>query len=283
MGGEQVRVIEGDALEVMATMPDGSVDAIVTDPPYGIDYQSSHRPKELRFAKIKNDTTPFIAWLPDAYRISATPSALVCFCAWKTQEEFKAAIIKAGYEVKSQVIWDRDSHGMGDLEGEFAPQHDVIWFATKGDYKFPGKRPKSVLRHVRIAGSALRHPNEKPLRLMIDLVESVCPRGGFVYDPFAGSGATLEACLKSGRRAVGTELDPRYIPVIRRRLASAATPLFDGPADEATTASLNTTTSHSPLDAELAAFRAAQRAARPGGDLPGQMSLLDVNGEEQGR
>lgn len=204
------------------------MDAIVTDPPYGIAYQSAWRTDRAAWLpKIANDEAPFVDWLPEGYRVLKDGGALICFCAWKTQEDFRLAIQDAGFEIKSHVIWDRDSHGMGHLEGEFAPQHDVIWFATKGSFTFPGKRPKSVLRHLRVQPKALRHPNEKPIRLMIDLIQATCPRDGLVLEPFAGSGSTLEACMKSGRRCLGIELDERYIPVIKRRCREAETPLFD--------------------------------------------------------
>lgn len=66
-----------------------------------------------------------------------------------------------------------------------------------------------------------RHPTEKPLPLMSDLIESSSRRGEIVLDPFAGSGSTLVAAALTGRRAVGCELDPRYVDVICRRLAKA--------------------------------------------------------------
>jgi DNA modification methylase len=223
-----VEVWQGDCRELMARIPEGTVEAVVADPPYGIDYQSAWRTDRSAWKpKIANDKEPFVAWLPEAFRVTKDGGALACFCVWQVQETFRVAIEGAGFTVRSQVIWDRDWHGMGDLAGEFGPQHDVIWFAVKGRFIFPGKRPKSVLRHARVAPDQLVHPNEKPLRLMGDLVKSLCPSDGLVVDPFAGSGTTGIACMKTGRRAILIEVEPRYISVIHRRLRDAATPLFD--------------------------------------------------------
>jgi DNA modification methylase len=224
-----VRVIHGDSLQVLPTLEAESIDSIATDPPYGIDYQSAWRTdRSAWLPKIANDREPFLAWLGEAYRLVKVGGTLACFCAWKTQEEFRSAIESVGFAVRSQVVWDRDSHGMGDLGAEFAPQHDIIWFATKGAYSFPGKRPKSVVRHQRVAPGALKHPNEKPVRLMIDLLNAITPRDSLILDPFAGSGSTLVACLKTGRRGIGIEIDARYIKTIERRLKEAETPLFTG-------------------------------------------------------
>ncbi len=88
-GVEDVRLIHGDCLEVLPTLAAGSVDAIVTDPPYGIDYQSARRTdRSAWLPKIANDKEPFTAWLPEAFRVTKEGSALACFCAWQTQEAF---------------------------------------------------------------------------------------------------------------------------------------------------------------------------------------------------
>lgn len=133
---ERKQVIEGDCLEVMLSFSSGAFDAVITDPPYGIDYQSAWRTERLRKPKIANDTTPALDWLEEAYRITKDGGCLVCFCRWDTEQDFRNAIKAAGWVVKSQVIWDKDIHSMGDLRGEFAPQHENIIFAVKGRFTF---------------------------------------------------------------------------------------------------------------------------------------------------
>lgn len=214
------QVIQGDCLDVMRGMDAASVDAVVCDPPYGIAYQSSWRTdKAKRKPPIANDAHPFIWWLYPAYQLTKPGGCLVCFCHWREAEAFRWAIEIAGYTIKSQVIWDREWHGMGDLRGQFAPQHDVIWFAAKGKYTFPGTRPKSVLRSARITGEALVHPTEKPVDLMRQCVRSVTPPGGTVLDPFTGSGSTGCAAVLEGFDFVGIEMDAEYCEIARRRIA----------------------------------------------------------------
>lgn len=210
---------QGDCLDVLKTFPDNSVDSVVTDPPYGIDYQSARRTAEKRSAKIANDKTPFIWWLYDAARIMREGAALACFCEWKHAEKFRMAIECAGLTIRSQCIWDRDWHGMADPKVCFAPQHDIVWFATKGKgFAFPNKRPSSVLRYRKVSPDALVHPNEKPVELLRDLVQSITPPSGIVLDPFAGSGSTLVAAMLEGFRFVGIERESEYVEIIKRRL-----------------------------------------------------------------
>lgn len=192
-------LINGDCLEILKTLPEQSVDSIITDPPYGIDYQSARRTdKTKRLKKISNDKTPFIWWLYDAFRVCKDGGGLIVFCRWDVQEAFRQAIEWSGFTIKSQVIW----------------------FAVKGKFKFPGKRPKSVIHSQRISGEKLLHPNEKPIDLMEQLIEAVAPREGTVLDCFMGSGSTGVACKNLDRKFIGIEKDPQYFEIAKKRIAS---------------------------------------------------------------
>ena len=204
-------LIQGDSLLVLPYLPAGIVDAVVTDPPYGIGY------KDGSGRSVVNDNAPFIWWLYHACRATKPGGSLLCFCRWDVQDAFKFAIEIAGYKVRSQVIWDRVVHGAGDTKRTFAPRHDVIWFATKGDFFFPAGRPASVLPVRRILNN-LVHPTEKPVDLMQDLICSVCPQDGLVVDPFMGSGPTGLAALNSSRRFLGIEITDEHYATAKRRL-----------------------------------------------------------------
>lgn len=216
-----INLFNGDCLEVLRTLEDNSIDSIVTDPPYGMDYQSARRSEAERFKKIPNDKKPFVWFLFDAFRVLKDGGALVCFSDWKNQESWRQAIEWAGFSIKSQVIWNREVHGMGDLKGAFAPQHDVIWFATKGKFEFPGKRPKSVINSQRVSAEKLVHPNEKPISLMEELILAVTPPNGAILDPFMGSGTTGKAAINLGFKFVGIEREKEYFEIAKNRIESA--------------------------------------------------------------
>lgn len=231
----------GDAVEVLASIEPEQVSAVIVDPPYGIDYQSKNRKDKSKIKpKILNDKEPFVWFLPGAYRLALESACLLCFCRWDVQDDFLRAIGWAGWKAKSQIVWDRESHGMGDLNGSPAPQHDVIWFATKGDYKLPGERPKSVVRAMRLPGEELVHPNQKPQSLMADLVTSYAPKESTVLDCFLGSGSTGMACIETGRRFIGCELDPRHFDTACKRMEEAygKGSLFESVPDDQTQSNL---------------------------------------------
>lgn len=208
-------VIHEDSLTVLRQMEAESVDAIITDPPYGINYVSQTG------ASIKNDKSPFIWFLYDAFRVLRSGGSLVCFTRWDVQQTFIDAMKLAGFRVKSEVIWDKVFHGMGDTKAAFAPSRENIIFAVKGKFEFPGHRPKDLITFQKLNSSQMVHPTEKPVGLLANLVTSVTKPGDLILDPFAGSGTTLVAAKKSGRRFIGVELDDNYYRIARRRIEEA--------------------------------------------------------------
>ena len=215
------KLIHGDSLTVLRQMEPESVDAIITDPPYGINYVSPTG------ARIQNDTAPFIWFLYDAFRVlkpgSSGRGTLVCFTRWDVQQVFIDAIRLAGFIEKSEVIWDKIQHGMGDLKSQFAPSHENIIFAVKGKFSFPGHRPKDLITHRKLPGSQMIHPTEKPVPLLADLITAVTKPGDLILDPFAGSGSTLVAAKKTGRRFTGIELDDVHYAKAQRRIEETVT------------------------------------------------------------
>jgi site-specific DNA-methyltransferase (adenine-specific) len=213
----------GDSLSLLRGVGADTYDTVFADPPYGIGYRYSPGPTTVNASHatgtaIANDGAPFIWWLFDALRVTKPGGALLCFCAWTTQEDFRRAIELAGWKVRSQVIWDKAAFGLGDTKAQFAPNHEVIWFATKGKgFTFPGGRPGSVIRVPKLS-KCENHPHEKPVALLSQLIGSVTPKVGRVLDPFAGSASAGVACRSLGLPYDGFEIDPKWYEVAARRL-----------------------------------------------------------------
>ena len=217
-----VQLIQGDCLIEMAKMDEKSVDCVITDPPYGIDYQSAWRTDRADWKpKINNDDKPFLEWIPGAYRIIKDTGFIVCFCRWDVEEEFRSAIKQAGFILKSQIIWDKVIHGMGDLESAFAPQHENLLFATKGNYSFPGIRPKSIIREQRVHPDKMIHPNEKPVNLYYKLYHSLLNKNASMVDCFCGSAASGEAAIKFECNYIGIDNSEYYFPLAEKRIKDA--------------------------------------------------------------
>ena len=210
-------VLHGDSLTVLRQMEAESVDAIITDPPYGINYVSQTG------ARIKNDKSPFIWFLYDAFRTLKSGGSIVCFTRWDVQQTFIDAMKLAGFQVKSEVIWDKVVGGQGDTKAQFSPSHENIIFAVKGKFSFPGHRPRDLVTVQKLNSSQMIHPTEKPVSLLASLITSVTKPGDLILDPFAGSGSTLVAAKKARRRFIGIELDDEYFEKARRRVEEAVT------------------------------------------------------------
>lgn len=213
------KIYNEDCVETMARMPNELLDGIITDQPYGISYQSAWRIDKTQWKeKLVNDDKPCTEFLKDAYRVMKNNTPLVVFCEWRFQEVFRHAIGDAGFDVKSHLIWDRDWHGMGDLTGAFAPQHDCAWFASKGRFTFPDKRPVSVLRFGRVGGEQAEHPTQKPVPLIGYLLRHLTTEGSLVYDPFMGSGTLAIASHQLKRKWIGSEISAEYVDLANKRL-----------------------------------------------------------------
>jgi DNA modification methylase len=208
----EITIINGDCIKGMQELVEGSVDAVIADPPYGIDYENT------KGVRILNDKRPYIWFLSEAYRVLRDSSACLVFCRWDVLPDFKRAMELAGFRVKAQVVWDKESHGMGDCKGNFAPCHELILFGVKGRYIFPGKRPNDVIHCPKVPSAHMRHPNEKPMALMEALIRAVTREGETILDPFLGSGPTAQACRNTGRKLIGYELEQKYCEIAKKRI-----------------------------------------------------------------
>lgn len=199
-----ITIYHGDCREIL---PFIAADVMVSDPPYGMAYQSGWKES----SSIANDnSTECRDWVIETW--GGRP-ALV-FGRWSVPRPASA---------RELLIWDKgDWPGMGDLSLPWGPSTEEIYVLGSG---FVGKRRGQILRDPkRPSGAMAKHPNEKPVGLMELLVRS-CPPG-VIVDPFVGSGTTLVAARNLGRRAIGIELELKYCEIAVKRLAQQT--LFGG-------------------------------------------------------
>lgn len=217
-----------DCLEGMKEIPDGSVDLVITDPPYGISYSSNRvKDKAKRLGGIINDEKPFTDFIKDALRIVKPTGAVYIFTRWDVQQHFIDAVSDNGRRVKSVCIWDKGSHGMGNLKASHGPRYESILFVPGRDFRFPGKRPQDIIPVPKVPTKALVHPNEKPVALIEKLITDASRRGAIVLDPFMGSGTTAVACLRTGRHYIGFELDGKYHAIAQQRIADTVDAMLE--------------------------------------------------------
>ncbi len=221
-----VQLTRGDCLELMKNIPDGSVDLVLTDPPYLCDY-SRHDSKSRFSKKIANDENNSAnegmieCYLQECFRIMKDNTAIYCFCNYKKIDFFKQQIEKTGFILKNIIIWDKQRNGMGDLSTTFGYSYEFIIFASKGQPKIRGKRISDVWQFSRVKPKEQTHQNQKPIDLLKQAIEKSSDEGAVVFDGFMGSGSTGVACVNTGRRFIGIELDDGHFEIAKNRIKVA--------------------------------------------------------------
>ena len=214
----KVGLHKGDCLEVMKTIPDGSIDAIITDPPYGMSFQSNHR-KE-KHDKIQNDKS--LKWLDDfvneSYRVLKNNSHGYVFCSFHNVDKFKVAIEKK-FKLKNILIWEKNNTSMGDLKGDYAPKYEMILYFHKGRRLLEGFRYPNIFKFSRTNNKL--HPTQKPVNLIEFLLKNSSKETEIIIDPFMGSGTTGVACKNLNRKFIVIELDDKYFDIAKDRIANA--------------------------------------------------------------
>jgi len=209
------KIICGDCLEVLKGLPDNSVDLVLTDPPYGIDY--SRHIKHLKHNKIENDNN--LDWLPlfisEMNRLLKKSGSCYIFCSWHNIEIFKKEIEKH-FNIRNMLIWDKGGLGMGDLKTTYGSVYEICLFCNKEPQLLNGNRDSDLLRQKR-SGNKL-HPTEKPIELIKYLVTKSSNENDIVLDPFLGSGTTAVACKQLKRNYIGIELSEEYCSIAKKRL-----------------------------------------------------------------
>ncbi|MFI2663760.1 DNA-methyltransferase [Micromonospora carbonacea] len=231
----------GDALVVLPTLPTGSVDLVLTDPPYnsGGRTQSDRTKVSARDKYVSGDAAhtlatfdgdnrdqrSYTAWLAlvlaHCLRTSRPGASLLVFTDWRQLPATSDALQAGGWLWRGIVPWhkpiSRPRAGGFKAECEY-----LLWGsngpidATRNPVYLPGLYSASQPR-----GRNRQHITEKPVALLAELAQ-VCVPGGTVLDPFAGSGSTGAAALSTGRRFVGVELSEHYQQVAAQRLRDAA-------------------------------------------------------------
>ena len=221
-----IELWHGDCLELMTNIPDGSVDLVLTDPPYLCNY-SRHDSKSRFSNKITNDEdncaneNMIEKYLRECYRIMKDNTAIYCFCNYKKIDFFKQQIEKAGFHLKNIIIWDKQKNGMGDLSTTFGYSYEFIIFASKGQPKIRGKRISDVWQFPMVKPKEQTHQNQKPVDLLKQAVEKSSDEGAVVFDGFMGSGSTGVACVNTNRRFIGIELGEGYFNIAKKRIEEA--------------------------------------------------------------
>lgn len=220
------RLLCGDSTDpanVARLLGDAKPFLMVTDPPYGVDYDPEWRKESGlndggAMGKVRNDDR--VDWT-EAYRLFPGDVAYV-WHAGRFAGDLAANLHTAGFDIRAQIIWRKPAFAIS--RGHYHWQHEPCWYAvrTGRTSKWVGDRSQSTVWDVsNKIENRTEHGTQKPIECMARPIQNHGGKADAVYDPFLGSGTTLMACEQLGRRCFGLELDPRYCDVIVARWEKA--------------------------------------------------------------
>jgi site-specific DNA-methyltransferase (adenine-specific) len=215
-----VTLYRGDCLEVAASIGDGAVDCVVTDPPYGINTKSDGNGKLNPWADLCNSAFWYSAWIRECRRVLAANGSMWSCLNWRSLVTFQKAACDIGWSIESLMVWDKCWIGPGGPRG-LRPSYELVALWVGSDFSIADRGLYDIQRFKWSSQKPHGHPAEKPVDLMAFCIKHGCREGGTVFDPFSGSGTTAEAAIRAGRRFVGCEIDPGYFEIAKQRILAA--------------------------------------------------------------
>ena len=207
-----VTIYHGDCREILPQLD--KVDLVLTDPPYGIDYQSNHRAS--RFKKVYGDLEYPTEWLEPATNL-VDRGTIYLFCNEASLDEAKLLLHTHKWSSNRLLIWDKQSTSGGNLDN-YGLRTEFILYGTKMFApKLNGSRDGNLISIPRVRPQDLKHPNEKPYLLMAYLVMKSTNPQEIVLDPFMGSGSSAKATKDLRRKYLGIEIEEKYCEIAARR------------------------------------------------------------------
>lgn len=212
------RLVCGDCKLVARTALGGRLAHVVfTDPPYGVDYEGGTT-KRRRLAG--DDTTDLYetACVLAAEHTDEKAALYLCH-AWKKSVAAGLALAQAGYEIRAQIIWNKNQAQYGALSAQYKQKHEPIFYAHRRGKAPRWYGPTNEITVWDIDQSSVNefHPTQKPVPLVARALDNSSTRGEIVVDFFGGSGSAIMAGAQMGRIVCSTELDPAYCDVIVER------------------------------------------------------------------
>lgn len=223
---EMAMLINGDAIEELTKLENESVDFILTDPPYNISTQNNFKTmgrSGIDFGSWDKDFNQF-SWLNHAFRVLKKGGSLVLFNSWKNLGAIAERSEELGLITKDCIRWIKDNPMPRNRDRRYIVDYEMgLWFVKKGDKwvfnRLSEKYDRPEYNYPIVAGKEkTKHPTQKPIKLMEEIILRHSNEGDIVLDPFMGSGSTGVACKNLNRKFIGIELDEEYFKIAKERI-----------------------------------------------------------------
>lgn len=212
-----ITIYHADCREILPLLEPGSIDLVLTDPPYGVNV-------------AEWDKVADWSWADHAHRVMRDDTSLLCF--WSVPG-IPDVPTPADLVYERILVWSKPMTLSSQRANATWHWEPIFWW-KKGKPKL-SRCVSDVLTYnpplFRTNPENVNHPTQKPVGLIRELLDLASPEGGIILDPFMGSGTTLRAAKDLGRRAIGIELEERYVEVAIKRLEQSVLPLAEPRSD----------------------------------------------------
>jgi len=217
----------GDCLDFMRGMDAGSVDAVITDPPYkltsgglsGVMTSGIFDPSVYNNSGSLFNVIEFQEWIPEVYRALKTDADFYMMVNDKNMRNALNCADLSGFKLHNILVWDRVNQTPNRW---YMKQCEFILYFWKGRARNISDMGTSALFSLHCKMGDRFHPTEKPEELMQMITDNSTRKGDTILDPFMGSGTTGVACMQLGRRFIGCEIDAGYFKIAEKRISEAA-------------------------------------------------------------
>jgi site-specific DNA-methyltransferase (adenine-specific) len=209
-----------DAEDVARLMGGVEADLLITDPPYNVNYEGGTKEK-LKIENDNMDDARFRQFLIDSFQVfKDNMKSGASFYIWHADLQgynFRGACQDVGFKIRECLIWNKNSLVLGRNDYQWKHEPCLYGWKDGGGHVFYNDRKQTTVMDFKRPTVNREHPTMKPVELFEYQIKNSTKGGDIVLDGFGGSGTTLIACEKNGRKARIMELDPKYCDVIRRR------------------------------------------------------------------
>ena len=245
----EIKLIQGDCLEKIKEIPDGSVDLVLTDPPYNISKMNDNRDRSKLSSPIHRRSSPIVMdfgewdnktreeflfftkeWLKECCRVLKYGGTIISF--FNKEDISYLGWVGKEFGVRTRVIftWCKSNPVPSFRKVNYLSGTEYIWIGSKGEksWTFNFKLQKEMKNYmITPNGSSYKktkHPTEKPLQLINHFLEVHTNENDLVLDCFMGSGTTGVACVNTNRNFIGIELDEKYFQIAKERIENVKVP-----------------------------------------------------------
>ena len=216
------KILNGDAVEMLKTLKNESIDCVVTDPPYGVDYKDTRDVGHKLYKDEKDYALELLEnTCKELKRVCVKGAHMYFFTGYINMFEFKQILSKYFHVQLNPIVWVKNNHTLCDFSKRYASKCEYIWFCHNSEdveRLLNNECSPDVIECS--VDSDKNHSAQKPVELLKQLINNSTVENETVLDCFAGSGSTLIAAKNINRNYVGIEIDKEFCATIESRLVN---------------------------------------------------------------